>query len=138
MAPAAPAAAAAAAAIGDGLDMFADNVDADMFAEDPGAPVGVAPAKKALLDNYDDVEGYYNFQVGFLLLLLSELASVVWSPDIEDIAVTAVGACLCAAITTQLLMCLAPVSHCPEAAFLLVHVDDFTHANLGCALFVAA
>ena len=58
---AAPAAAAAAGS--DGLDMFADNVDADMFAEDPGAPVGIAPAKKALLDNYDDVEGYYNFQV---------------------------------------------------------------------------
>ncbi len=54
---------AAAVAGGDGLDMFADNVDADMFAEDPGAPVGIAPAKKALLDNYDDVEGYYNFQV---------------------------------------------------------------------------
>ncbi|KAL0041958.1 hypothetical protein WJX79_010312 [Trebouxia sp. C0005] len=55
---------APAAAGGDGLDMFADNVDADMFAEDPVAPVGLAPAKKALLDNYDDVEGYYNFQVG--------------------------------------------------------------------------
>jgi len=54
---------AAAVAGGDGLDMFADNLDADMFAEDPGAPVGIAPAKKALLDNYDDVEGYYNFQV---------------------------------------------------------------------------
>ena len=77
MAPAAPAAAAAAAAaIGDGLDMFADNVDADMFAEDPVVPVGAAPAKKALLDNYDDVEGYYNFQVGVLLLFLSEAASV--------------------------------------------------------------
>ena len=72
MAPAAPAAAAAAAATGDGLDMFADNVDADMFAEDPVVPAGTAPAKKALLDNYDDVEGYYNFQVGFLLLLLSK------------------------------------------------------------------
>lgn len=77
VAPAAPAAAAAAAAaIGDGLDMFADNVDADMFAEDPVVPVGAAPAKKALLDNYDDVEGYYNFQVGVLLLFLSEAASV--------------------------------------------------------------
>jgi len=57
--------AAAAAGGGDGLDMFADNIDADMFAEDPVAPVGIAPAKKALLDNYDDVEGYYNFQVAF-------------------------------------------------------------------------
>ncbi|DBA83621.1 hypothetical protein WJX77_009445 [Trebouxia sp. C0004] len=56
--------AVAAGVGGDGLDMFADNVDAHMFAEDPVAPVGIAPAKKALLDNYDDVEGYYNFQVG--------------------------------------------------------------------------
>ena len=46
-----------------GLDMFADNLDADMFADAPLPPVGTAPAKKALLDNYDDAEGYYNFQV---------------------------------------------------------------------------
>lgn len=65
--------AAAAAAGGDGLDMFADNVDADMFAEDPGAPVGIAPAKKALLDNYDDVEGYYNFQVAGCAASCTEL-----------------------------------------------------------------
>ena len=43
--------------------MFADNVDADMFAGTPGASQVTAPAKKALLDNYDDAEGYYNFQV---------------------------------------------------------------------------
>ncbi len=58
--------AVASAAIGGGgggLDMFADNFDADMFAENPLVPVGTAPAKKALLDNYDDAEGYYNFQV---------------------------------------------------------------------------
>ena len=59
------AAAGAKASAGDGgLDMFADNVDADMFAGTPLLPQGTAPAKKALLDNYDDAEGYYNFQVG--------------------------------------------------------------------------
>ena len=58
------AAAGAKASAGDeGLDMFADNVDADMFAGTPLLPQGTAPAKKALLDNYDDAEGYYNFQV---------------------------------------------------------------------------
>ncbi len=67
---------AAAAGGGDGLDMFADNVDADMFAEDPGAPVGIAPAKKALLDNYDDVEGYYNFQVAVCAASLCWVALV--------------------------------------------------------------
>ena len=51
-----------------GLDMFADNVDADMFAGGPQLPQGTAPAKKALLDNYDDAEGYYNFQVSEQLL----------------------------------------------------------------------
>ena len=55
--------AAAGADAGAGLDMFADNVDADMFAETPKAAASAAPAKKALLDNYDDAEGYYNFQV---------------------------------------------------------------------------
>lgn len=58
------AAAGAKASAGDGgLDMFADNVDPDMFAGTPTLPQGTAPAKKALLDNYDDAEGYYNFQV---------------------------------------------------------------------------
>lgn len=51
-----------------GLDMFADNVDADMFAGDAPLPQGTAPVKKALLDNYDDAEGYYNFQVSEQLL----------------------------------------------------------------------
>lgn len=80
---------APAAAGGDGLDMFADNVDADMFAEDPVAPVGLAPAKKALLDNYDDVEGYYNFQVAVcaascvgLLLLAAPSAHFLLQIDV--------------------------------------------------------
>ena len=50
-------AATAGADAGAGLDMFADNVDADMFAETPKAAASAAPAKKALLDNYDDAEG---------------------------------------------------------------------------------
>ncbi len=74
---------AAAAAGSDGLDMFADNVDADMFAEDAGAPVGIAPAKKALLDNYDDVEGYYNFQVAVCAASLCRVA-LVCSPKCTD------------------------------------------------------
>lgn len=65
-----------------GLDMFADDVDADMFAGDPQLPQGTAPVKKALLDNYDDAEGYYNFQVsaqllGILALLLSVKCAAV-------------------------------------------------------------
>ena len=41
------------------------QVDDDMFGTGPAAPAGAAPVvKKGLLDNYDDVEGYYNFQVG--------------------------------------------------------------------------
>lgn len=43
--------------------MFADELDADMFLDAPMAASAVAPEKKALLDNYDDAEGYYNFQV---------------------------------------------------------------------------
>ena len=46
-----------------GLDMFADELDADMFSDAPMTASAVAPEKKALLDNYDDAEGYYNFQV---------------------------------------------------------------------------
>lgn len=48
-----------------GLDMFADELDADMFSDAPMVASAVAPEKKALLDNYDDAEGYYNFQVCF-------------------------------------------------------------------------
>ena len=56
-------AAGASVSAGDGgLDMFADNVDADIFTGTPLVPQAAAPAKKALLDNYDDAEGYYNFQ----------------------------------------------------------------------------
>ena len=62
-------AATAGADAGAGLDMFADNVDADMFAETPKAAASAAPAKKALLDNYDDAEGYYNFQVQCFLFI---------------------------------------------------------------------
>ena len=64
-------AAAAGADAGAGLDMFADNLDADMFAETPKAAASAAPAKKALLDNYDDAEGYYNFQVQYFFLVTS-------------------------------------------------------------------
>lgn len=46
-----------------GFDMFADGIDADMFSDAPALNAAVAPEKKALLDNYDDAEGYYNFQV---------------------------------------------------------------------------
>lgn len=46
-----------------GLDMFADELDADIFTDAPAVSQAVAPEKKALLDNYDDAEGYYNFQV---------------------------------------------------------------------------
>lgn len=46
-----------------GFDMFADGIDADMFSDAPVLNAAVAPEKKALLDNYDDAEGYYNFQV---------------------------------------------------------------------------
>lgn len=49
----------------DEFDMFtAEKVD-DMFGDAPvGAPVPLQKApKRGLLDNYDDSEGYYNFQV---------------------------------------------------------------------------
>lgn len=50
-----------------GFDMFsADQVD-DMFGDAPvGAPVPSQNApKRGLVDNFDDSEGYYNFQVQF-------------------------------------------------------------------------
>jgi hypothetical protein len=58
---------AADAAADGGDDMFAD--DDDMFAEG-GGEGGVGGVKRGplvaagLMDNYDDPEGYYNFQVG--------------------------------------------------------------------------
>lgn len=57
---------AAAAAAEEGDDMFA--AEDDMFAAEGGA-AAAAPKKAAvpagLQDNYDDAEGYYNFQVSF-------------------------------------------------------------------------
>ena len=47
------------------------QVDDDMFGPGTAAPAGAAPVvKKGLLDNYDDVEGYYNFQVGSAHVLM--------------------------------------------------------------------
>ena len=57
-------------AAADNFDMFStDKVD-DMFGDAPvGAPVPLQNApKRGLLDNYDDSEGYYNFQVSWHLL----------------------------------------------------------------------
>ena len=53
--------------------MFADELDADMFSDAPMTASAVAPEKKSLLDNYDDAEGYYNFQVihDLMLVMLS-------------------------------------------------------------------
>ncbi len=46
------------------LDIFADNVDTILEQQAQGAPVdGPATGNRALLDNFDDPEGYYNFQV---------------------------------------------------------------------------
>ena len=39
------------------------QVDDDMFGPGSAAPAAGGAVKKGLLDNYDDVEGYYNFQV---------------------------------------------------------------------------
>lgn len=49
-----------------GFDMFATEKIEDMFGDEPvAAPAGATEApKRGLLDNYDDSEGYYNFQVG--------------------------------------------------------------------------
>ena len=46
------------------LDIFADNVDTILEQQAQGAPVeGPAMGNRALQDNFDDPEGYYNFQV---------------------------------------------------------------------------
>lgn len=44
------------------------QVDDDMFGPGSAAPAAGGAVKKGLLDNYDDVEGYYNFQVRVLPL----------------------------------------------------------------------
>ena len=45
------------------------QVDDDMFGAGPAAAgPGGGAVKKGLLDNYDDVEGYYNFQASLSLL----------------------------------------------------------------------
>ena len=64
----------------DGLDMFADNDELDMFAEFPTAPrkldneatkaMPIAQAKAldmTMLDDWDDPEGYYKVILGELL-----------------------------------------------------------------------
>lgn len=46
------------------LDMFAAVAVEDMFGDEPVcAPAAADAPKRGLLDNYDDSEGYYNFQV---------------------------------------------------------------------------
>lgn len=53
---------------GGDVDMFDSDAEADIFAATPAGGVanaGRAPPKgRALVDAYDDAEGYYNFQVG--------------------------------------------------------------------------
>ncbi|BDA48356.1 probable serine/threonine-protein kinase PRP4 homolog at C-terminar half [Coccomyxa sp. Obi] len=53
---------AQAARANDGLDMFAEQVDVEALRDREKDAV-----KRGLLDNYDDVEGYYNFQVGEMM-----------------------------------------------------------------------
>ena len=48
------------------VDIFSTEVVEDMFADEPVAAPAAAghnAPKRGLLDNYDDSEGYYNFQV---------------------------------------------------------------------------
>ena len=57
---------------GGGLDMFSEDADTDMFAATPVAGrAGAAQANKprALADNFDDAEGYYNFQASIVCML---------------------------------------------------------------------
>ena len=49
--------------------MFSEDADTDMFAATPVAGrAGAAQVNKprALADNFDDAEGYYNFQASIL------------------------------------------------------------------------
>lgn len=50
----------------DGDDMFADTPQDEPIGQHGGMP-GKRPTTKGLSDNYDDAEGYYNFQVGEVL-----------------------------------------------------------------------
>ena len=52
------------------------QIDDDMFGPGTTAPAGGGAVKKGLLDNYDDVEGYYNFQVGPTLLWPAFMSSM--------------------------------------------------------------
>lgn len=61
------------------IDQDHDDVDDDMFAETPedglqvptavhdASKVPVPKARRGLVDNFDDAEGYYNFQVGEII-----------------------------------------------------------------------
>ena len=65
--------------------MFSEDADTDMFAATPVAGrAGAAQANKprALADNFDDAEGYYNFQASITLTLCAlRLSSIVgWPP----------------------------------------------------------
>lgn len=53
--------------------MFSADKVEDMFGDAPvGAPEPLQNApRRGLVDNYDDSEGYYNFQVGRNFILLS-------------------------------------------------------------------
>ena len=52
------------------------QIDDDMFGPGTTAPAGGGAVKKGLLDNYDDVEGYYNFQVGPTLLWAAPMSTM--------------------------------------------------------------
>ena len=52
------------------------QIDDDMFGPGTTAPAAGGAVKKGLLDNYDDVEGYYNFQVGPAFLWPSPKSSM--------------------------------------------------------------
>ena len=47
------------------FDMFALDADVDLLNDNPppAGEKGPGAAPRGLLDNYDDAEGYYNFQV---------------------------------------------------------------------------
>ena len=70
-----------------------------MFGPGPTAAAAGAPVvKKGLLDNYDDVEGYYNFQVW----PASQLSSTMTAPC-SDRSTEAI-------LPSTMLQCLSPVA----------------------------